>query len=146
MSEREVQQDICARGFGQARAHMPFTMHTCSAGMAIHAFLAGRHLWQTKNALYLCCGMALSFSRAPAAQQSVCPHIQGDKMNGCHDNTGCSPPHLPRLKSANVAVVFAPQSLLLCHRVLKSKLNDIVQYYMMCLIVITFRWSLEAGI
>ena len=48
-------------------------MRAC-VSMAVYAFLAGRHLWQTKMALYPCCWMSLSFSRAPAAQHSLCPN------------------------------------------------------------------------
>lgn len=88
---------MCEALCEHVRACISPCMHACSAGMAIHAFLAGRHLWQTKKALYPCCGMALSFSRAPAAQQSVCPRIQAscpvDKMNGwMTTHTAPSPP------------------------------------------------------
>ncbi len=111
-------------------------MHAC-VGMAVHAFLAGRHLWQTKKALYPCCGMALSFSRAPAAQHSLCPCIQAscpwDMMNGCHDNAKCTLP--PYQKSQNVALVFVvsllsitvPCFIKICRRALqKSTNNDLV--------------------
>lgn len=51
-------------------ARMNIAVHACVSAAA-HAFLSGRHLWQTKMALCPSCGMALCFSRVPAAQHSL---------------------------------------------------------------------------
>lgn len=72
----EVRLKLLLSG-AEVAIHVEGAVHACQrAYMSVHAFSSGRHLWNTKMALYLCYRMALSLSRAPAAHHSVRLHIQ----------------------------------------------------------------------
>lgn len=106
---------MCEALCEHVRACISPCMHACSAGMTIHACLAGRHLWQTKKALYPCCGWhCLSAEPQLHSNQSalVFKHrAQETRWMAEWQHTLHPPrPLLPYLESQNVAVFVASQS------------------------------------